>query len=74
MPFFELLFGKKTSNVDTEIDNIFNEGEAFENELLEKYGKCKPYQKFNLNVLFITDTHNCLAYTDKFKIYKYYRL
>lgn len=69
MSFFEFLFGKKTSNVDTEIDNIFNEGEAFENELLEKYGKCKPYQKFNLNVLFITDTHNCLAYTDKYLNY-----
>jgi Icc-related predicted phosphoesterase len=54
-----------TSNVSEEIipENI---GEQFEEELLNEFGKCKELHSFGLKILFITDTHNCLAYTDKY--------
>lgn len=68
MSFFEFLFNRK-SNIDITEKKNLNQGEMFENELLDKYGKCRLYKKFNLKVLFITDTHNCLAYTDKYLNY-----
>ena len=46
--------------------NIKNKGEIFEEKLLKEYGPCRPNIKYGLKVLFITDTHNCLAYTDKY--------
>ena len=62
MGFLDFLFKKK--NVDNE--NNKNKGEVFEESLLNKYGECKTYTNFGLKILFITDTHNCLAYTDKY--------
>ncbi len=66
MLLFEFLFRKK---LDKTINNNINKGRKYEEELLEKYGNCRLYQKFNLKILFITDTHNCLAYTDKYLNY-----
>ena len=34
----------------------------FEEKLLSKYGNCRERKKFNLKVLFIADTHDCLCY------------
>lgn len=34
----------------------------FEDELLSKYGNCIERKKYNIKILFITDTHNCLTY------------
>ncbi|MCR5147185.1 MAG: metallophosphoesterase [Clostridia bacterium] len=45
---------------------IKNKGEIFEEKLLQEYGQCRPNVNFGLKILFITDTHNCLAYTDKY--------
>ena len=36
--------------------------ENFENQLLKHYGECSNNNKFNIKILFITDTHNCLTY------------
>lgn len=46
-----------------------NKGEIFEERLLKKYGHCKKLIHYGLKILFITDTHNCLAYTDKYITY-----
>lgn len=43
-----------------------NKGEIFEEELFEKYGECRKKVLHGLRILFITDTHNCLTYTDKY--------
>lgn len=47
----------KTSN-----EIIEENKENYENDLLVKYGKSKKLKKYNLKILFITDTHNCLTY------------
>ncbi len=36
--------------------------ENYENKLLKQYGECNRNKKFNVKILFITDTHNCLTY------------
>ncbi len=54
-----------TLNVVEEV-NTTNIGEEFEEKLLNEFGKCKELYPFGLKILFITDTHNCLAYTDKY--------
>ena len=41
-----------------------NSGEIFENNLLKKYGNCNKLIHYGLKILFITDTHNCLAHSD----------
>jgi Icc-related predicted phosphoesterase len=43
-----------------------NIGEKYENTLLKKYGNCKQLIHYGIKILFITDTHNCLAYTDEY--------
>ncbi len=43
-----------------------NKGEIFEEELFKKYGECRKKVLHGLRILFITDTHNCLTYTDKY--------
>lgn len=68
MSLFEFLFGNKSNYIEEESKSI-NKGEEIENKYLEQYGNCKLYQNFNLRILFITDTHNCLAYTDKYVNY-----
>lgn len=35
---------------------------SYEDDLYEQYGRCRDIQKYNLKILFITDTHNCLTY------------
>lgn len=44
---------------------VKNKGVIFEEKLLKKYGQCRPIVRYGLKILFITDTHNCLAYTDE---------
>lgn len=63
MGLFDFLFKTNTNN--TKINEEINIGEKYEQELYETYGNCNPLPRFGLNILFITDTHNCLAYTDK---------
>ena len=41
-----------------------NIGEVFETKLLKKYGNCNVLINYGLKILFITDTHNCLAHSD----------
>ena len=47
------------------IKNLFfnnrNIGEKYECNLLKKYGKCNELKKYGVNILFITDTHNCMT-------------
>lgn len=45
--------------------NRKNIGEVFEDKLLKKYGRCHKLLHYGLKILFITDTHNCLAHSDK---------
>ena len=45
--------------------NKKNSGEVFEEKLFRKYGKCNQLRHYGLKILFITDTHNCLAYYEK---------
>lgn len=66
MNIFEFLFRKNNVKNQTVILNI---GEKYEEELLSEFGNCNLQQNFGLKILFITDTHNCLAYTDKFLNY-----
>ena len=35
---------------------------SYEDDLYKQYGRCRDIQKYNLKILFITDTHNCLTY------------
>lgn len=63
MGLFDFLFKTNTNN--TKINEEINIGEKYEQELYETYDNCNPLPRFGLNILFITDTHNCLAYTDK---------
>lgn len=65
MGLFDFLFKTNTTNNNTKIHEEINIGEKYEQELYEIYGDCRTLPKFGLNILFITDTHNCLAYTDK---------
>ena len=67
MNLLKFLF-KKNFVSNNENINI-NIGEKFEQELLNKYGKCNHLLNYGLKILFITDTHNCLAYTDKYLNY-----
>lgn len=48
-------------------DNLMLEKyeKSFEDELLSKYGNCAEKQKYNLKILFIADTHNCLTYDEE---------
>ena len=39
---------------------LFNKNDFSENKLLKKYGKAYPLKKYNLKLLFLADTHNCL--------------
>lgn len=39
---------------------IFRGNVSFENQLLKKYGNAKELKRYNLKILFIADTHNCL--------------
>ncbi len=41
---------------------IFNDDKNYEKKLLKKYGKCRETKKYNLKILFITDTHGMLYY------------
>lgn len=66
MNIFEFLFKKNNVKNETASSNI---GEKYEEELLSEFGNCNLQQNFGLKILFITDTHNCLAYTDKFLNY-----
>lgn len=36
--------------------------QTFEDSLLKKYSYCKQLKKYNVKILFITDTHDCLTY------------
>lgn len=63
MNIFEFLFRKNNEKVETVSINI---GEKYEEKLLSEFGNCNLQQNFGLKILFITDTHNCLAYTDKY--------
>lgn len=72
MRLFDFLFKKKYDEIQPKTQNntkITNEGEKFEEKLFKKYGNCNPIQNYGLSILFITDTHNCLAYTDKYLNY-----
>jgi len=65
--FIKQLFNKDNSNENNDKNtNAKNIGEQYENKLFEEYGMAKEYNPYGINILFITDTHNCLAYTDKY--------
>lgn len=42
------------------ISKIFNINKTFEDKLLKEYGKANELKKYNLKILFIADTHDCL--------------
>lgn len=41
---------------------LIESAKNYEDKLLNQYGQCKELSKYNLKLLFITDTHNCLTY------------
>lgn len=43
-----------------------NKGEAFEEKLFKKYGKCQYLSHYGIKILFITDTHNCLSNLEEY--------
>lgn len=43
-------------------NKLFNKNDFSENKLLKKYGKAYPLKKYNLKLLFLADTHNCLKH------------
>lgn len=63
------LFSHIAEYTEEPIEKENNIGEQYENDLYIQYGDCKEYMPFGINILFITDTHNCLAYTDKYLNY-----
>ena len=68
---------KKFFSFEEEHEEVHNEektnskniGELYEDNLYVQFGNCKEYKPFGINILFITDTHNCLAYSDKYLNY-----
>lgn len=56
------LFSNKKMLIDK---NSKSHTQDFEEELLNKYGNCNSNSKYNLKILFITDTHNCLPYDEE---------
>lgn len=52
MIFFRNLF-KRVKLIDNK---------SFEDKLFEEYSYCNNLKKYNLKILFIADTHNCLTY------------
>lgn len=70
MGLLDFIFKRNCKNINELKDNTLkNKGEEFEEKLLQEYGKCKTLQNYGLKILFITDTHNCLAYTDRYLNY-----
>ncbi len=56
----EFLFrNNKTQLIEEKKEEI---EKTYEDELYEQYGRCRDIKKYNLKILFITDTHNCLTY------------
>ena len=47
------------------LKEMFKKNFSFEDQLLKKYGEAKKLEKYNLKILFITDTHNCLRNDNK---------
>ena len=45
------------------LKNIFDkiENKKYEDNLYRQFGQCKEYKPLGIKILFITDTHNCLA-------------
>ena len=41
-------------------DKIFNKKRNYQEQLLKQYGFANKLKKYNLKILFIADTHNCL--------------
>lgn len=50
---------KKGDKLSDKISKFFA-NKTYEDKLLIKYGKANKYEKHNLKLLFIADTHNCL--------------
>ena len=48
------------NKIVSRVREIFRGNVSFENQLLKKYGNAKEIKRYNLKILFITDTHNCL--------------
>lgn len=42
------------------LNKIFNRNKTYEDLLLKQYGKANELKKYNLKILFIADTHDCL--------------
>ena len=55
----------KIKQISANLNQSKNIGEIFEDELLLKYGECNQLRHYGLKILCITDTHNCLAHSEK---------
>ena len=44
------------------IKEIINKNLCYENKLLKKYGYADKLKKYNVKVIFLSDTHGCLKY------------
>ena len=42
------------------LEKILNRNISYEDKLLKEYGNANNLKKYNLKILFIADTHNCL--------------
>ena len=49
-------------NISFYLGQVFHSNTHFEDNLLKKYGRCREIKKYNLKILFITDTHGMLSY------------
>lgn len=62
----EILMNK---NINKQTEKMTSGNKNYEDELLERYGKNDNNEINHINILIITDTHNCL-YCDKESIEK----
>jgi len=53
------------------IKKIYRTEKSFEDSLFKEYSYCNKLKKYNVKILFITDTHDCLSYEkDTLKLIK----
>lgn len=59
------IFSSDKTKVENNFNDIKEDKEDYENELLKQFG-VNPISNFNhINILIITDTHNCLYYDEE---------
>ena len=66
---FKKIFNNRKKEIASDFNDIKQENINYEDELLQKFGTNPTFDINHINILIITDTHNCLYY-DKESIEK----